>query len=289
MKDILILGASGFTGKNIYEFFVPQKDKYKISAPSHKELDILDESKVRSYLSDNHFDAVINCLDIAGNPSDYAQLRLRLFANLYKYRDFYGKMIYFGSGAEYDRTRELHEVRETDFGSVIPADAYGLCLYYMSLLSEQSTNIYNFRLFGIFGRYERWAQRFISNAICKNLYGYPITVRQNRRMTYLDIEDLCRITQWAVENTPKHHLYNAGSDKSYTLKELAEMVNQVADQPVPVFVAQEGIAPEYSASCEQLKQELHIQYKSMQQSIRELLDWYSSRLDSIDRYPLLYQ
>lgn len=289
MKDILILGASGFTGKNIYEFFMPQKDRYQITAPTHRELDVLDESRVRSYLSDNHFDVIINCLDIAGNPVDYVQLRLKLFANLYKYSDFYGKMIYFGSGAEYDRAHGLHEAKEKDFGNVIPTDAYGLCLYYMSLLSEQSANIYNFRLFGIFGKYERWSQRFISNAICKNLYGYPITIRQNRRMTYLDIEDLCRITQWAVENTPRYHLYNAGSDNSYTLQELAEMVNQEAKQPVPVFVAQEGMAPEYTVSCELLKQELNIQYKSMQQSIRELFDWYASRLDTIDRYPLLYQ
>ena len=289
MENLLILGASGFTGKNIYDFFSKQEDKYQLYAPSHQELDILDEKAVAQYLSTTNFDAVINCLDISGNPPDYVQKRLKQFANLYKYHDLYGKMIYFGSGAEYDRTLSLCNVSEEDFNKNIPSDGYGLCLYYLSQITESSDNIYNFRLFGIFGKYERWSQRFISNAICKNLYGFPITIRQDRRMTYLDVEDLCRITQWAIETKPQHHIYNAGSDKSYTLKQLAQYVNEYSERTVPVFVAKEGMAPEYTASCKRLSEECNIEYKNMGQSIKELFDWYKSVQESIDRYSLLYQ
>lgn len=289
MKNLLILGASGFTGKNIHEFFSKQGDKYQLYTPSHKELDILDEKAVAQYLAHTNFDAVINCLDVSGNPPDYVQKRLKQFANLYKYRGLYGKMIYFGSGAEYDRTLSLCDVSEKDFNKNIPSDGYGLCLYYLSQMTDSSENIYNFRLFGIFGKYERWSQRFISNAICKNLYGFPITIRQDRRMTYLDVEDLCRITQWAIETKPQYHIYNAGADQSYTLKQLAQYVNEYSEKKVPVFIAKEGMAPEYTASCKRLSDECNIEYKNMGQSIKELFDWYKSIQESIDRYSLLYQ
>ncbi len=51
------------------------------------------------------------------------------------------------------------------------------------------------RLFGVFGPHEDYAIRFISNAICKALFGLPITLRQNRTFSYLFIDDLGPIVE----------------------------------------------------------------------------------------------
>ena len=59
MKKVLLIGGSGFIGRNILEYF-RDSDKYSIVAPSSKELNILDEDKVTKYLQDNYFDIVLN-------------------------------------------------------------------------------------------------------------------------------------------------------------------------------------------------------------------------------------
>lgn len=289
MKKILMLGSSGFIGRNMFEYFTAQKEKYDVHAPSHKELDVLAQHEVEKYLNEYSFDAIINCLDVTDNFNNYMKQRLQMFSNLYKYRSLYGKMVYFGSGAEYDRFRPLTNVSETDFGKIVPSDDYGLCLYYMSLLSEQSSNIYNFRLFGIFGKYELWNKRFISNAICKKIFGYPITIRENRIMDYLDIEDLCKITEWAIEKQPIYRIYNAVSGMARDLKTIAEMINGVKGSPVPVFLAKESIAPTYSASNLRLKTEMGLECKDLSKSIKDLYNWYETTSNHIDKYLLLYQ
>ena len=44
---------------------------------------------------------------------------LRMFLNLEKNKDKFGKMFYFGSGAEYDKTKPIVQVKETDIGKSI--------------------------------------------------------------------------------------------------------------------------------------------------------------------------
>lgn len=44
---ILILGSSGFVGRNMYEYF---NDKYDVKAPKHNELDVAIENDVYTYL-----------------------------------------------------------------------------------------------------------------------------------------------------------------------------------------------------------------------------------------------
>ena len=62
MKTILITGASGFLGSRIAQFY---KDKYHILAPTHSEMEIVDEESVRSYFQTYRPDAVVHCAAIA--------------------------------------------------------------------------------------------------------------------------------------------------------------------------------------------------------------------------------
>ena len=81
--------------------------------------------------------------------------------------------------------------------------------------ARNSKNIYNLRLFGIFGKYELWNQRFISNAICKALFGFPITQRQDVFLDYLHVDDLCKMVRWVIERNPVYHEYNVVSGRKY--------------------------------------------------------------------------
>lgn len=287
MKKILLLGSTGFIGHNMLDMF---QNKYNLICPTHRELDVLDEIAIKDHLKHGNYDIILNCLDLHEMNGLYFENKLRMFNNLARCSDYYDKMIYFGTGAEYARDLPIESISENEFDRKIPVDTYGCCMHQISKIAMQSKNIYNLRLFGIFGKYEIWQHRFISNAICKAMYGYPITIRQNLYFDYLYINDLCRIVDWFIENRPQYHDYNAVSGRRYSLKELADLVIQESHKELPVFIAKDGIGKEYSASNERLCNELQ-DFKTMniQESIRQLTDWYESRKESIDRYTLLYQ
>lgn len=287
---ILLIGRTGFVGRNMLES-LSTHEGYEIDAPSHAELDALHERAVFERLMAGNYDVVLNCLDRHGAADAiYAEERLRAYHNFAHHADLYGKMIYYGSGAEYGRQEPLIKVSEADFGRFIPEDSYGFALYQMSLHALSSDNIYNLRLFGIFGKYEIWQRRFISNCICKALYGFPLTVRQERRMDFLDVDDLVKMTEWAISENPLYHSYNATSGKSFLLLELASMVRAEINENLDIFLANEGMSPEYTSDNSLIRSEMpSFEFKLMEESIQDLATFYKERLSSIDRASLLYQ
>ena len=117
-------------------------------------------------------------------------------------------MIFFGSGAEAGRENWVPNMSEQYIENRVPPDQYGYSKYIMSKYAESTDNIYNLRLFGVFGKFDDWRYRFISNACCKAVLDMPITIKQNSVLDYLYIDDLVKITKWFIENKPKNNVYN---------------------------------------------------------------------------------
>lgn len=68
MKKILVLGKSGFIGRNVVEYF---SEKYDVMIPRHQKLGVLDECVFFQYLSKGNFDIVINALDVRDASNNY--------------------------------------------------------------------------------------------------------------------------------------------------------------------------------------------------------------------------
>lgn len=68
MKTVLITGAgpTGVTGRAIREYL---ENDYIILAPSSKELDLTDDSMVRSYFETHQIDFVVHCATYRSNIS----------------------------------------------------------------------------------------------------------------------------------------------------------------------------------------------------------------------------
>ena len=73
-----------------------------------------------------------------------------------------------------------HEkINEMDFLSEIPKDPYGLSKNIMNLFSQKYDNVYNLRLFGVFGELDNWRYRFIPNICVKAIFDKELVVNQN--------------------------------------------------------------------------------------------------------------
>ena len=288
---ILITGSHGFIGRNLAEQL---QNKYTILAPQRGELDLLDTEAVENYLRSHAFDVIIHAATTNSFrnhtlASDQALGgNLRMFFNLERCREYYGRMYYFGSGAEYDMQHYIPAMREDYFGTHVPKDAYGFSKYIMSRVCESVDHIYDLRLFGVYGKYEEWERRFISNAICRALKGKDITIQKNVYFDYLWIDDLCCIMDWFIGHTPKHKHYNVCRGEKIDLYTLALMVREILDIPCDIVVGEPGWKPEYTGNNERLLREVgNIKFTGFRKSIEVLGAYYRNHIDNIDAEKLI--
>ena len=293
MKKILITGGSGFIGKNLKESLGKE---YKIFAPSSKRLNLLDYSRVRNYLKKNKFDVVIHSAAymVTRNSSKVPTLELdynlRMYFNLVRANKLYKRMFYFGSGAEYDMNHYKPKMSEGYLDAHVPTDSYGFAKYIMAKFTQHLDNVYDLKLFGIFGKYEDWQIRFISNACCKAVFNRDITINKNVYFDYLYIADLVKIIKklLSLKKIPHKH-YNICTGKKVDLLSIARIVKKISGKKIYIVVKKRGLKKEYSGDNKRLLRLLgSVRFTPLKESIEELYNWYESNKKMIDKSKLLF-
>ena len=275
VKTILITGDSGFIGKNLVEY-LSKKEEYNVLAPSHSELELLDEEAVDSFFENNKIDVVIHTANFGGKRNqkefiDVQEKNIKMFSNLSKNSSKFGKMIFLGSGAEYDKRNDINKVSESDFGESVPVDDYGKAKFECSKIIQDMDNVVNLRLFGVFGKYEDYEIRFISNIICRVIFDLPVEVNQNMFLDYVYTKDLCKVIEFFVENNVKDKFYNVGNGQHVDLLTIAEKIKQVSGKSFEILVKKEGMNKEYTCDNSRLIEELGkdgFEFKDIEKSIK---------------------
>lgn len=288
---ILLTGGNGFIGRNIQKAFA---NRYELFMPTSRELDLTDECAVRDFFIRHEMDVVIHSAVRPGHrnakdASNQLYINTRMFYNIVRNADYFGKFILLGSGNEYDVRCNLAKVREEYFDQHVPADEGGFSKYIISkYIALNPGKMVDLRIFGVFGPYEDYAIRFISNAICKALHGFPITLRQNRVFDYLWIDDLMPVLDFFINNQSKHAAYNVTPDQSVELLSLAEIVRERSGKNLQVLVGQDGIGLEYSGDNSRLRVEMpDIDFTPIITAIDRLYSWYERNITKIERKLLL--
>jgi len=198
-------------------------------------------------------------------------------------------MIYFGSGAEYDKANIPPKVKEDFFNVHVPSDDYGFSKYISALIAENADNIYDLILFGCFGKYEDWEIRFISNACAKSVNDLDITIRQNVKFDYLDVNDLVEIVRYFIEaGKLRFKRYNICTGRSNDLYSLAKLVKKASGKKIGIKIKKSGWGREYSGNNRRLIKEIgKFNFKSLPQSIKELYGWYEGNKKILDNKLLL--
>ena len=277
MMRVLLTGGTGFIGRNI----LPVLQRHAmVDAPRREELDTVSAESVHRYFSGRTYDVVIHAAN--SNPflnprCDDAQTMLedslRGFLNLCGESGRYGRMLYFGSGAEYDKRFDIVSIREEAVGRSIPQDVYGFAKYIMNGMARASDNIYNFRLFGCYGPTDS-RTKFIRDAIDCCLEDRAITVRQNCMFDYTYVDDIGDIVCRMMDGELKHHDYNVCSGRRISLLEIARMVGRLMGSGKGVEVASPGWNKEYTADNGRLLAELGaFDFTSMEEGISRQIAW----------------
>lgn len=293
---ILLTGGSGFIGKNMIEIF---HGTHEILAPTHSVLDLNDELSVSDWFRKYKIDAVLHAATKPGHrnaidPAQIAVTNLHMFSNLLEAsrKAEVERFLFLGSGSEFDMRNYRPKMKEASLGDYIPADDTGFSKYICTRMIQGMPGYVNIRFFGIFGKYEDYVIRFISNAICKTLFDLPITLRQNRRFDYTYIDDGVRAIECfltAPIEQLKYNDYNVTPSESVSLFELAELVRRISGkEDLPIIVGTPGEGIEYSGNNTRFRELFpDFEFTPIEDSVRLLYNWYVSHKDLIDKDKLM--
>jgi len=247
------------------------------------ELDLQDENRVRDYILKNKIDMVIHSAAKPGHrnapdPTGIFYYNTRMFFSLARNIDHLDRVIVIGSGGIYD-PRHYKDLMTEDYADQnLPVDEHGLCKYVINKsLTGFNNKIIDLRIFGIYGKYEDYAIRFISNMCCKAVFDMPLTMNQNRLFSYLYVDDLMPVIDYFIQNKALYNSYNVVPDETYELYNLAQKVLEVSGKNLDIIVKREGMGTPYTGSNHRLKNEYNgILFTNLKSSILQLYSWYSS-------------
>lgn len=276
MKKILFTGGSGFLGRNLVPLL---RNKYQVYAPTRAELNLKDDEQLIEYIKSHKFDVIIHAAipNIAFNESDrnesLLENSLHTFAVLEKMQPYYGKMIYFGSGAEFDKSRHISMVTEEDFGMYIPKNEYGLAKYMMNLITEKSDKIYNLRIFGCYGPTDA-SFKFMTSVIRNCIENQSINLHQDCYFDFMYVADIYGILEYFIENTPKYHSYNMCTGVSLRLSDICKIIQKEMGTELDVTFEREGLNNEYSGNNRRILDEMGgFSFTSIYEGIKQQIQY----------------
>ena len=287
METILITGAgpNGVTGKRIKEKL---QDNYLILSPSSKELNLIDATAVDRYFDNHRIDYVIHSALTSpsrGHDStlieDEVESNLRMYFNLARHSDDFKKMFFFGSGAEFDKSQEIKEIKEEEYMTRMPRDKYGFVKYILNNHAVKSDNIYNLRLFGTINPYEPYTRNVISNLCAKATCRKPLNLRRDCIFSFIDVDDIAAFIHYGIANKLLFHDYNMAS-RMYRLKEIAEIINDsFCDGRNTITFEIEGFNREYTACNQRLRHEF-TGFTPLQDSITKVFAYQKNHSKNIN-------
>lgn len=289
MKKIFITGSAGFVGKNLTERLA---NKYEVIPLKRGDINLLEEKNVKDFFNKHRPDILFHCANHGGSrvtgydkgDNDITMNNLRMFFNLRSCLPDNALMVSFGSGASYNKKRDLVKIKEEDIGLSLPEDGYGFSKFVAHQFIEKSENIISPIIFGLFGKYEDYAFKFISNAIVKNLFHLPIVINQNVVFDYLYMEDFLNIMELFIENRYDIKTFNITPIESIDLLSVCNIINDISDYKSDIIVKNEGLNFQYTGDNARMLNAIGgYKFMSYVDSITHLYNYYKSILHNIDK------
>ncbi len=276
MKTILLTGSGGFIGKNLKEYL---KYKYNLLTPRSFELNLTNSNEVKKYFEENKIDFIIHCASVGGvrdvqDKNTTIEDNLAMIDNILKYKSDDTRVILFGSGAMYDKSRNLHKVKEEEIGKVIPEDLYGRSKMLIAEKIKERRDFLMLNIFACYGYGEK-ETRFPTYAIKSVIDGKNIEINQNVVFDYLWVEDMEKIVYYFIENDAKNNIINITPSQSISLLEIAEIVNAFENNKVNITIKNKIMNNEYTGDNSVLLSEIqNLKFTDIKQGLKKLYNYY---------------
>jgi len=267
---ILITGGGSFIANNLFEQL---SNKYNIDKYGREYLDLLDYHKVKKVLSENNYDVVIHTATYTHDKETMLEKNLEMFFNLENNNHLYGKMLYFGSGAEFSG-ENLIDAKETDFGNNIPTDPYGFSKYIMTKTAYTSFNIFNLRLFATFGKYDLNSRPIPALINQSFIYNKEIILEKNYFYDYLHVDDIVKVVDWFINNEPIHQVYNVCSGGGVDFKHIAEHIIRLSGKDLKLKILDNKSLKMYCGNNGELLNEIDFELTSFYTGLKNLYNYY---------------
>lgn len=209
---ILVTGSNGYIGKSIITYL---SDDYKIVPISREIIDLSNTEKVDNFFKDNIFDVVIHCAFVGGNrlvedkDCVYEQ-NIKMFNNLYKNKNRFSKLIYFGSGIELTECDKPYcESKKIIRKKILKTDGF-----------------FNIRVFAVFDENEL-DRRFIKSCLNTVLKNKPILIDKNKLIDFFYMGDLIKLIKFYIKNQTPPKEIDCSYIKKYTLLDIANIINDI--------------------------------------------------------------
>lgn len=290
METILITGAgpNSITGKRIKEQL---EGEYTLLTPSSKEIDLTDKEAVDNFFKTYKIDYVVHCAVKYPQKGDLPvekDYNFIMFENLSEHSKEFKKMIYFGSGAEYGKQRDIRDITEDKINEIIPCDRYGYSKLQMNKIARQSDNIYNFRLFGTINPYELPIKNVVSNICAKAILGMPIVLQKDCLFSFVDIDDVVSSLKFSLRNSLRYHDYNITGDRYYALSHIAKLAKRISKCKGEICFMNEGMNLEYTGNNSRWKEEYSFRFTEIAKSLSKVYSYLITEKETIIQYSKVF-
>lgn len=219
--NILITGANGYVGSNLYRYL---NNKYHITTITRQDFDLINRQQTKNWFDDKFFDVVIHTAIKGGSrlkADDCSILddNINMYYNLLSCKQHYNKFINIGSGAEIYN----------------PDSFYGLSKKIISTSTLQKDNFYTLRIYGLFDEYEL-PSRFIKNSINNYINKNKITIYKNKMMDFIYFQDFLQIITNYIENNELPKDIDCVYKKKYSLLDIANLINQLDNYKIDIDI-----------------------------------------------------
>jgi GDP-L-fucose synthase len=259
-NKIMIAGASGMVGSAL-ERCLTKKRFENVLTPSHKELDLLDQSKILNYFDIHQPDYIFLCAGKVGGifannkyRADFIYNNLQIQLNVINAANEVGikKLMHFGSSCiypkfcdqpikeEYLLTGSLEYSNEPYAISKIAG--VKLCEAFNSQHNCNYISVMPTNLYGPNDNYNLESSHVMAALIRKtheakysNSKDLIIWGTGDPRREFLHVNDLAEACIFLMENNIKEQLINIGSGEDITIKELAQKIVKILNYDGNIF------------------------------------------------------
>ena len=305
-NKIMILGATGFIGKNIALFY---SKNFKIKATYNKKIPFENQNiewikcDLRSTTQINNLfdniDIVINAAavtsgikDIINKPhihvNDNALMNINILKQLFKNKKI-KHYIFFSCTVMYQSS--LKKQNEKKFNYRITDKYFGvgwtkvyvekLCKFYSTFLNTKFTVIRHSNIFGPYDKFDLEKSHVIGATISKVMKAEKeITIwgKGNEIRDFLYISDLIKFVELLIKNQKnKYEVYNYGSEIGVKILDLAKLIIKIAGKKIKIKKNLKAPTIDFNLVLDCGKAKKEIGWKAqvnLSDGIKKTLVWY---------------